>query len=45
MDMLILSGMFLLIRLIMENLQGQGTRGDVLDELKSDTLPQGLDQA
>ena len=39
------SGMFLLARLIMDNLNDQDCRQDLEEELKDDVLPNGIDQA
>lgn len=38
-------GMFLLARLIMENLLAQDTMVDLEEELESDILPNGIDEA
>jgi hypothetical protein len=38
-------GMFLLARLIMENLLDQDTLDDIEEELRSDILPNGIDDA
>lgn len=40
-----LIGMFLLARLIMENLIIQDTTEELEEELKSDILPNGIDEA
>ena len=37
--------MFLLARLILDNLEGTGSREDVEEELATETLPQGINQA
>jgi hypothetical protein len=40
-----LLGMFLLARLIIDNLLAQETREDFEEEMDSDVLPNGIDQA
>ena len=40
-----LSGMFLLTRLIMDNLMDQDSVEDLEEELDTDTLPTGIDEA
>ena len=38
-------GMFLLARLIMDNLLDQDTLNDLNEELRSEILPRGIDEA
>lgn len=43
--LLIRQGMFLLARLIMDNLMDQENREDLEEELRPDTLPSGISEA